>query len=187
MKNRGFPPNDLSGEKIYPNRSGPAPFVLDNRFDLAKRTGFTLLEVTLVSVITLILITLSMPIFRRTYEDLEISSSAKNIAQMINFARQRAVFERINYRFIIDDTDNTYKVLAQYEERGEFKPLQDRWGRINSVPQNIDIKAEIKSIDFSPSGISGHSIIYLTNSRGKTYSITLDGKRGTVKIDNKSE
>jgi prepilin-type N-terminal cleavage/methylation domain-containing protein len=152
-----------------------------------RDSGFTLIEVTLVSVIILILITLSMPIFRRTYEDLRISSSAKDIAQMINFARERAVFERINYRFIIDDTANTYQVLAQYEERGEFTPLKDRWGRINRVPEDIGIKSDIKSIDFSPSGISGGAVIYLTSGKGKTYSITLDGKRGTAKVDDKTE
>jgi Tfp pilus assembly protein FimT len=155
------------------------------RFALVKQMGFTIIEVALVSVIILIVITLSMPIFRRTYEDLRISSSAKDIAQMINFARERAVFERINYRFIIDDTANTYQVLAQYEERGEFTPLKDRWGRINKVPEDINIKVDIKSIDFLPNGISGGSVIHLANGKGKIYSITLDGKRGTVKVDDK--
>jgi Tfp pilus assembly protein FimT len=158
-------------------------------FRLSDNTekAFTLIEVTLVAVIILILITLSMPIFRRTYEDLRISSSAKDISQMINFARERAVFERINYRFIIDGTANTYQVLAQYEERGEFTPLKDRWGRVNKVPEDIDIKANIKSIDFSPSGVSGGAVIYITSNKGKAYSITLDGKKGTVKVDEKTE
>jgi Tfp pilus assembly protein FimT len=156
---------------------------LNNRFVLAKRIGFTLIEVTLVSVIILILITVSMPIFRRTYEDLKISSSANNIAHMINFARQRAIFERINYRFIIDDTNNTYQILAQYEDSPKFEPLKDRWGRISRVPQGIEIHTDIKSIDFSPSGISGHASIYLVSNQGKTYSVILDGKRGIVEVD----
>ena len=187
INNKGPAPFVLDIPFRQAKRMGPAPNVLDVPFRQAKRSGFTLLEVTLVTVIILILITLSMPIFRRTYEDLMISSSAKDIAQMINFARERAVFERINYRFIIDDTASTYQVLAQYEERGEFTPLKDRWGRINKVPEDIDIKADIKSIDFSPSGISGSAVIYLTSGKGKTYSITLDGKRGTAKVDDKAE
>jgi prepilin-type N-terminal cleavage/methylation domain-containing protein len=183
----GPAPFALNNRFVLAKQMGPAPFALNNRFVLAKQMGFTLIEVTLVSVIILILITLSMPIFRMTYEDLRISSSAKDIAQMITFARERAVFERINYRFVVDDTANTYQVLAQYEERGEFEPLKDRWGRVSVVPDGIDIQADIKSIDFSPSGISSHAVIYLTSGKGKTYSITLDGKKGIAKVDDKTE
>ena len=103
------------------------------------KNAFTLIEVTLVSVIVLILITLSMPLFRRTYEDLKITSCTKDISQIIHFSRQRAIFERRNYRVVIDSDNNSYQILVQDEESDKFIPLADRWGRVYNVPKDIEI------------------------------------------------
>ena len=151
-----------------------------------RQYGFTLIELTLVSVIILILITLSMPLFRRTYEDLKITSCAKDISQIIHFSRERAIFERRNYRIIIDTKSNTYQILVHDEEGDGFKPLADRWGRMFHIPKDIEIRTDIKQIDFLPGGVSDSAVIYIIREN-RTYSIILDGSTGSIKVDDKTE
>jgi len=150
------------------------------------KKAFTLIEVTLVSVIILILITLSMPLFRRTYEDLKITSCAKDISQIIHFSRERAIFERRNYRIIIDTESNTYQILVHDEEGDGFKPLADRWGRMFHIPKDIEISTDKKQIDFLPGGVSDSAVICIIREN-RTYSIILDGSTGSIKVDDKTE
>jgi len=185
-KRSGFTPNILPGTKACSKRSGFTPNILPGTKACSKRSGFTLIEVTLVSVIILILITLSMPLFRRTYEDLKITSCTKDISQIIHFSRQRAIFERRNYRFVIDSDNNSYQILVQDEESDKFIPLADRWGRVYNVAKDIEIRTDKKQIDFSPSGVSDSAIIYIIREN-KTYSIILDGSTGSIKINDKTE
>jgi Tfp pilus assembly protein FimT len=157
------------------------------RLSYDANKAFTLLEVTLVSVIILALVALSMPIFRATYEDLKISSCAKDIARMMNFARERAIFERMDYRFVIDDINNTYQLFIQDEKDKGFRPLTERWGKAIKVPDGIDIESEVKYIDFSSNGVSDSAVINIANKENRVYSISLDGTSGSVKVDDKTE
>jgi prepilin-type N-terminal cleavage/methylation domain-containing protein len=155
-----------------------------NRF--RRKNAFTLLEVMLVSAISLILITLSVPLFKKTYKDMEIASCAKGISQIIYFSRERAIFERRDYRVVIDEENSLYRILALDRESGLFRPLTDRWGRTFRVPEDIKIRTEAGRIDFSPGGESVSTVIYI--SRGdRIYSIVLDGCTGSVRLYDKTE
>jgi prepilin-type N-terminal cleavage/methylation domain-containing protein len=158
--------------------------VVGNRI---SKQGFTLLELIIVSVIILILITVSVPLYRRTYEGLKTTFYVKDITRMMNFCRERAVFERRHYRFVIDQEDNTYRILAEDEESGRFKPSEDRWGRVFKVPEDISIISAQQEINFMPSGVSDSAVIHITSKENKTHSISLDGSTGSIKYYDKTK
>jgi len=149
---------------------------------LKSKYAFTLLELTLVAAIILALVALSAPLFRRTYEDLKLTTSAKNIAYMANFCRERAIFERRGYRLIIDIDNNLYRISVEDEESNVFKPLREKWGRSFKIPNGIEVKADKTIIDFLPDGDTGSVTIYLTNKESKISAVSIGAGAGSIKV-----
>lgn len=144
--------------------------------------GFTLLELMLVAVIILILVSVSTPLFKRTYEDLRLTSSAKEISSVMQFCQERAVFERKNFRFNVNPDKKTYQLLAKDEEKGEFQPLRSRWGRAFKIPDGIDIEADQDTVDFFPDGTATPASLYLTNKEGQVFTILTEQETGLVRV-----
>ena len=136
----------------------------------------------LVAAIIFALVALSTPLFKRTYEDLRLTTSAKNIAYMALFCRERAVFERRDYRLIIDIDNNLYRISVKDEEDNTFKPLRERWGRPFSIPDGIEVKADKRIIDFPPDGDTDSVIIYFTNKENKTIAVSIKAGTGSIKV-----
>ena len=150
--------------------------------NLKLECAFTILELMLVTAIILALVALSTPIFKRTYEDLKLTTSAKNIASMANFCLERAVFERIDYRLVIDLDNNLYRAFVKNEEDDTFAPLKEKWGRSFRIPNGIEIKADKKVIDFLPDGDMNSVTIYLTNKESKTIVVSIEAGTGVIKV-----
>ncbi len=136
----------------------------------------------LVAAIILALVVLSTPLFRRTYEDLRITTSAKNIAYIANFCRERAVFERIKYRLTIDIDNNLYQISVEDEGDNTFKPLKERWGRPFKIPDGIEVKADKATIDFLPDGDTNSVTVYLTNKENRTIAVSIEAGTGSIKV-----
>jgi len=147
-----------------------------------SRNGFTLLELMLVAVIILCLVALSTPLFKSTYDDIRLTSTSKEIAAILNFCRERAIFERRDYRFRIDPKERSYRILAEDQEENGFKPLKGRWGRIFRIPEMIGLEADTEEILFSPDGSTTPAMIYLSNSENRTCTITTEGSTGLIKV-----
>lgn len=145
-------------------------------------TGFTLLELMLVAVIILALVTISIPLFKRTYEDLRLTSSAKEIAAIMQFCRERAVFERRTFVLNIDTDKMSYQIFTEDEDKKEPLPLKSRWGRIFRIPDGIDVEVDEERIDFLPDGSTTPALIYLTNKEGKAFTISIEQGTGLVSV-----
>ncbi|NQT90167.1 MAG: prepilin-type N-terminal cleavage/methylation domain-containing protein [Candidatus Omnitrophica bacterium] len=153
-----------------------------------ERAGFTLIELVLVAAIILVLTAVSTPLFKRTYEDLRLTSSAKELAAVMRFCHERAVFERRPFRLIIDETKRRYQVFSEDEGRNKFIPLKSRWGRSFRIPDDISIETEADEIDFSPNGNITAAPVYVSNKQGKTFTIVTERSTGFVRVyDSKKE
>jgi len=152
-----------------------------------RNNGFTLLETLLVSSIILVLITLSTPVFKRTYEDLKAAACAQDIVRVINFSRERAIFEKTKYKVVLDFEQNTYQLFVYDDDTEVFRPLKDRWKTVFKAPEGVKIQADSGSIEFLPSGVSNSVFIDVVGSDGKLYSIMLNGSTGKTRIHEKTE
>ncbi|MFH1867807.1 MAG: prepilin-type N-terminal cleavage/methylation domain-containing protein [Candidatus Omnitrophota bacterium] len=155
---------------------GPRP-----SFVFLGKYGFTLLELMLVSVIILAMVAISTPLFRRTYEDLKLTTTVKDISMLMQFCREKAVFERRPYRISLDINQKTYQALVE-EDDEEFKPLKSRWGRLFRIPGGIDIETSLEKIDFSPSGKPTPAVVYLTNNKNVTHTIFIESNTGRIRV-----
>ncbi|NQT95822.1 MAG: prepilin-type N-terminal cleavage/methylation domain-containing protein [Candidatus Omnitrophica bacterium] len=148
----------------------------------SNSSGFTLLELLLVAVIILALVTISTPLFKRTYEDLRLTSSAKDISVIMQFCRERAIFERIPYRFLLNIDKKNYKILRQEEDEDDFEAIQGRWGKTFKISEAIEIEADEEAIDFLPDGNITPALIYLTNRDEVTHTVSTESATGLIKV-----
>jgi prepilin-type N-terminal cleavage/methylation domain-containing protein len=146
------------------------------------RQGFTLIELMLVSAIILALVGVSMPVFKKTYEDLIFTSYVKDMSYAINFCRERAVFERRQYRLLIDNEKNAYNILTKDEDDAGFIQAHNARGSVFKVPNGVQVKSDRQTIDFLPDGTMDSATIYITDKEDRIQGIRLDGNSGSVSI-----
>ena len=104
-----------------------------------KSWGFTLIELTLVTVIILALLGLSIPLFRKTFLDLSAKDTAFNISKLVTYAQEKAVIDRKNYKIIFNFNQRNYQLLesSRTEDAIVYKKVQKRFGKIFTLPQGL--------------------------------------------------
>ena len=152
-------------------------------------TGFTLIELTLVTVIILALVGLSIPLFKKTFLDLSAKDAAFNISKLVSYAQEKAVIDRKNYKVIFDFNRRQYQLSesAQSADGLVYRKGQGRFGKVFALPQGLffyDPKTDItqkkdeeykKQVIFYPDGHCDELLLNIVDKRGNGYSITLKG------------
>ena len=156
---------------------------------LPKRTkaGFTFIELMLVTVIIGIIISISTPLFQRTFDAIQLENLAANLTKLMQYSREKAIVERLQYRIVFDIYRGQYRLEVEEDplnNPGEFYRLKSRWGKENSIPEGISLEMEKNAINFYPDGRISQSTIYLTNKNGKTYTLITERTLGRVQIFN---
>ncbi len=154
-----------------------------------KRSGFTLIELTLVTVIILALVGLSAPLFRKTFSDLTAKDTTFNISKLISYAQERAVIDRKNFKIIFNFTSGYYQLSESQASDGRilYKQIKGRFGKAFHLPQGLSFKDKDsenararkeeykKEIVFYPDGRSDPLVIDMLNKEMVGYRITSKG------------
>lgn len=135
-------------------------------------TGFTFLELLFVTVIISILISLSLPNFRNTYENIKLRNSAWELYSLFEYLQDKSTIEQKSFRVNIDKTNNAVWVYEQKD--GNFTILNEQLARKKDFPKSISIECASDVVDFLPDSNIIGSDIHLQNSLGK--EITLHKK-----------
>lgn len=133
------------------------------------RPGFTLLELILVILIMAVLLGLSTPEFRKTFNNMQFSRSCSDLSAVLNYARQRAIFTRTEYQVRLDLTEAKFWI--------EYKGKSDR---VYSLPKGIVINSDKDRLTFYPDGRADSVTITISND-AKSRTFTTEGTRGHVK------
>ena len=159
----------------------PCPQSLHAYSTKAGRRAFTLIELILVCALMLVLVTVSTPGFKKTYDDLKFISAAKDLASIVHYCRQKAIMEREEVRLLINPQEGYYRVFAE-SDSGVFEPIRGSWGRRFKVPRAVTIESIPETIDFMPNGNATQAEIYITNRKGITKTISIQERTGVAKI-----
>jgi prepilin-type N-terminal cleavage/methylation domain-containing protein len=118
--------------------------------------GFTLIELALVALIIAILVSVSTPLFRRTYYAMQLDETAYNIAKFMHYARAKAISERLRTKITIDGELRKYWLTINTNPRRpeQFEHLKGRLGRFYTVPRGIEIESAKSFLIFYPNGRS---------------------------------
>lgn len=146
--------------------------------------GFTLVELLLVVLIMGILVGISTPLFKNTYYDFQLTDTAQRISGLVRFAQASAIVERAKFRINFNSEKTKYWLEKESDpaKPNEFLRISGKFGRANSVPQDIKIEYENDTITFYPDGSADEAVIYFRNKNNKFYTCLIEGQTGYVRL-----
>lgn len=174
------------------NKGFTPPFLLTKRYCESEKAGFTFIELVLVTIIILVLVGLSTPLFRKPFRGIQLKNTCQDLVQLMRYAQARAVAERrfcrVNFNF---DSNKFWLTIQSDSDPLEFKPLKERWGKTLRAPEGIFIDGELEGkiddetsfITFYPDGSSDKAKIKISDNKGRTFSITTQRNIGYVKVE----
>jgi Tfp pilus assembly protein FimT len=150
-----------------------------------KSFGFTLIELILVAVLILTIIALSTPLFRRTFSDFALRNESYNIAKLINYAQDRAILDRNNYKLAFSVEKGSYQMLEKNisakKDESPYKRARGRFGRVYKLPKGALFRATRPEMVFYPDGHCDEIRLELFIG-GQGYSITSKGFGNIVEV-----
>ena len=156
-------------------------------FAFCKKDSFTLIELLVVVVVLSVLVGLAVPNFSSAFANVQLSDTANAISDLMRYAQGRAVVNRRELRLIFEDgyyrlQESSAQDDEQDDENSEenFVNIEGRMGRRFAVPQDITIESSSLSIKFYPDGTIEKARIYVSNKRGKYFTVSTEGRMGYV-------
>lgn len=141
-----------------------------------RGNGFTLVELTLVTLLLLVIVGLSAPVVKKTFQSLSSKDASYNIVKLINYAQEMAVLERRNFKITFDFSKGKYQ-LFELDSQGKepvYKKASSRFGKVFSLRQGLSLRGEKKEIVFYPDGHCDDIKIFVMSKRSG-YSIATRG------------
>ncbi|MDP3790732.1 MAG: hypothetical protein Q8R38_01660 [Candidatus Omnitrophota bacterium] len=136
-------------------------------FRLHRSSGLTLIELTLVTLLLLVIVGLSVPIFKKTFQNLSAKDTSYNISKLINYAQEMAVLERKNFKIIFDFSKGKYQLFELITQAKEplYTKAQSRFGKMLGIPQGLTLRGDRKEMIFYPDGHCDDMKIYVMSKR----------------------
>ena len=143
----------------------------------SRSAGFTLIELIVVLVIAAGILAVAPPLISRAMPGVELSSTARELASALRFARNRAVARRSEAVLTIDVEQKHYTLSG----RSKARRIPDHIELSLTTAQAAGEADEAGSFRFFPSGGSTGGRILLA-SGGRNYQIDVDWLTGRVRI-----
>ncbi len=157
---------------------------------IEKTEGFTLLELTIVIFIAGLLLSITVPVIRESLLHDNLKTASRKLVATITWLRDESVSKYQEHILIFDIEKGIY----WYEKEGEDEigMLESR-DNANILPEDVRIldidqfgserKADGESrIRFSRKGYVGYSLIHLSDSGDRKFTLLLEPFLGKVKI-----
>jgi type II secretion system protein H len=110
-----------------------------------RSLGFTLIELLLVMALIMTLAAIATPALNRTVQARALRSSAVELAQLAEFAREEAIRQKLNIEMRFDDDGASYSFRIQDREHSleeKFEQIKDALlGSEHILPQHVTVAA----------------------------------------------
>lgn len=153
---------------------------LNNNGPAVPRAGFTLVEMALVTVIIVILVGISTPLFKKSLRDLIVKDTTFSISKLMHYAQELAIIDRKNTMVRFDYKDRSY-CLFEMDESADpplYRKTAGKFGRRFSVPDGVAIAGEAFEIAFYPNGQCDDFVLNIVNEAQAGYRIIVKGFGG---------
>jgi general secretion pathway protein H len=134
------------------------------------RGGFTLLELIIVLFIASLALSLVALAVHRSYEKSALRQETMAVQQMLKYARERSLMERVPYSFVVNADEHTYGL------RRNGDPV----GKARGFHRGLMIEGE--AVTFFPKGNSDGGSITISDRHGREYRIEVDGITGKASV-----
>ena len=157
----------LIGMKLRPNKSVAA---------------FTLIELFLVVLLLSVIVSLSTPMFRRTFSELSLKNTAFTISKLANYSQEMAIIDRVSYRMNLDYKNGKFW-LAKFEPKeNTYKKLTNMYGKVFAFPESSNASGP-KDVTFNPDGRCDEAEIRITDAHGTGYAVRTQGFGRRVAVE----
>ena len=146
-----------------------------------RNRGFTLIELVFVVLILATMVGMAAPIFQKSYRRASWEAASGRLADLMAYARERAVMERAPYRVDFDGSDGSYWLSAGGPEG--FSRMDDRWGRTRRVPPDVVLTADVPAVTFYPDGTASEGSIKLAAGEKDVCQLRVEPILGRVIVD----
>lgn len=153
--------------------------------------GFTLLELIFVAAILIIVSTLAIPRFGKTFNFLQLQNFASDMVSFARYAQARAITEGKKYRVMFDSAEKLMKLQSCLEVEKEDGTKGESWNteKAKSIPDYVTVKLEKGKgdINFYPDGTADEARVEVFVPSGKSYNILIEPATGYVKFEEAKE
>lgn len=155
-------------------------FYLQRKF----KAGFTFIELVLVSIIIMVLVGLSAPVFKKPFNKIQLKNTSQDIAQLMRYLQTKAIAERRLYRINFDYQENIFWPTAQSQlHPADFEKMKERQGKTKRLADGLSLEGETSFITFYPDGSSDKAKIVISDTSGESLSICTQKHIGYVKVE----
>jgi len=140
---------------------------------IGRKRGFTFIELLFVIIIIGILIGVSLPRFKKTFESMQLDAVSGELQAVMNYLCQRATVEGKIIYLNIDNDKKEY-----------WAQVKEATARIKTyhIPQEISIETEQEKIAFYPNGNIDKITIKVVNVNGQAANLTTKGVYSGAKL-----
>ena len=171
-----------TGIKITPlqKKNSFTPLENFNKIKGTSLTGFTLIELLVVIVIIGTLLTLSLPRFRNTFNNLKFDNFCQNLISRMRYLQERASVEQKSYCLNFDLNDEVIRV--EVKEAEEFIDVKGLLGKQIIIPEGIGIEVEETDMFFYPDGSIGGEDIEISDYQNQAI-ISIRESIGRIELE----
>jgi len=150
--------------------------------------SFSLIELLLVVVILGIIASLAIPNFSQTYSSLQMQETAKNISYLMRYTQSQAIIRQRYFRLEFDEPNKEYRITRRAGEESEnkteesFERIAGRNGRAFHIPEELTLETPKPFVEFYPNGDIEPVRIYLSNVKGKYFTVSTQEQVGYVLV-----
>ena len=141
-----------------------------------RSSAVTFIELILIITITVALLGLGLPRFRRTFNAFALQNAARQLLSFMNYLSQRAIIEKKIVTLTIDKEDYCYwaQVTDATNATKRIKTF--------TIPKEVRVTPPQIVILFYPDGTIDKVTVELSNEDNDKFSLTTEGTFGNVKI-----
>ena len=149
-----------------------------------REKGITFIELILVISILSIITAISTPLFRRTFDNLQVRNLCRDISKLSRYVQERAIIEQLIHRIDFDVNSKEYwvSIIKDSLNPEEFIRLNNKFGRTRRFPPNIVLECTKSYALFYPDGTTDELHLYITGKNNEIYTATNKETTGYVKI-----
>lgn len=152
--------------------------------NFSRRSGFTFIELFIVIIIIGILFAISIPQFRKNFDNLELENFVKNIYYTASHLQSAAVSQTQIYYLKIDAETGQFQAMYKTQDK-ELKKITGPMGKVYKAPENTTVTVEPRDIEgsfFYPDGSCDPVTIVFKNKENRQISLLLKGANGGLQI-----